>query len=547
MIGMIKYGAVQLECTRVNEVRRDVLLSPDGVDYWCTQVTVNVTAIWNPEATSYASILNGVPQMGRAFAGRTDRILFDYLSKPRRQLVLWTFDADGSRRIYLESPPSQRGNPLPSDVRNGPVCKVFSVRETFGIKTFEVHLQFVTWINHCYDNDSPIISHRFETTVDYDQDHFQTQTTRGTVLFNVGRLWLAQHSPDFYREQLFAPPEPNFARDHVNVQISSDNTQATYTVIDAERAFNLGHNSPATRLEATVTTWVSHGSLIEAAAQSAPAINQHLGAMMPQMSDAVGPFGFSYLGRQIGSLWNTATAVGGNVVGQLPEYYANFRARAHGGRTSKRDDLARLCMALAHSWLGEPTFFGMAYRTEVILTQSVAQTPFVELDMTLRWSESTMIRLAGVIGPPGSLAAIIGSVIGLQGKTKEFLASFYTDSQGLAYTQDVTHLEGDPRLNCSQDPIGNRHMNTGEVKVPRVHGTVWGNPNPNSPFKDCRGPGDLKYIITAALLGQCDVPDQNPPTSIYGVPGVQPPASGIYTVPNVTITPLESAQPLKQG
>lgn len=530
MIGIVKYGDIQLECIRVNEVRRDVMLSPDNVDYYCTQVTVNLTAVWNPNATSYASLVGGVPQVGMAGAGRTDRMLFDYLSQPRRKLLMWTYDLDGSRRTYLESPPNSGRGTLPSDVKNGPICKVFSVTETFGVKTFDVNLSFTTWINNCYDKTSPIISHRWETYIDYDEDHFQITTTRGTCLFNVGRLWMAGQTPDMYREQLFTAPHPNFARDHVNVQISSDNTQATYTVVDRERPFNLGSHSPATRLEATLTTWVGHGSAMQAIANSAPSIHQHhmqMAATAPLL--AIGPAGVAAWGvNAFRGMFGVGSTVLGNTVAELPKYYANIKVRAHGGRTTRRYDLAKLCLALAHSWLGRPTFFNLANKTEIILTQDVAGK-FVELDMTLRWSDSIIPQLAGIAGPAASLGAILGSALTINGKVSRFLTGFYADNPGeiseAPFSENLARMENDPTLNLTQQGIYNRPMNTGqESPVQAV--------NLSTPYRDSRGPGSLQYVLTQALLGQCETPPP-PPDLIYGQPTT--PRDGIFTVPTVPI------------
>lgn len=533
MIGTIKYGEVELDCTRVNNIQRVVELSDDGVDYICTRVTVNVTAVWNPAATSYDRVdAAGVPQSGPAFAGRTDRMLFDYLSQPRRQLVLWTYDQDGSRRVYLESPALFRGRPLPSDARNGPVVKVFSVTETVGIKLFDVHLEITTWVNNCDEKESPILSHRWETTIDYDRDHFQVQTTRGQVIFNVGRLWQAGQTPDMYREAFMGvAPHVNFARDHVNVRVSSDNTRADYTISDVERPFSLGEKSPATRLEAMLTTWMEQGSGPEAAAQSAPTASAAFGSLVPGMGDLISPY--NWLARNAQGAWGLSTTLAGNVSGQLPKYRASITCRAHGGRTSSRYDLARLCLGVAHHWLGPPDFFAAASRSEVILTQDVAGK-FVELRLTLRWSDDLLVRLAGAVGPVGSLGVIFGRLFDTNRRPGEFLLSYFEDLEtGQPWTENspANGFEGASDLHLTQQPKGNRPLNTGQTAV--------GTPiNPGSPYRWTRSPGSLQHVLTAALLGQCEVPAS--PPRYAGTP-LPTPSNGRFRVPR------GDSEPMRQG
>lgn len=528
MIGTIKYGDVQLEITRINDVRSDVVMSNDGVDRTCTQVTVDMNCIFSPSATSYFGVNGFLPSSGGdAHAGQTYRALFDYLSEPRRVLKMWTLNQSGQRVTFLESPATLNGRPLPSDFRHGPICKVFNIVETFGIKTYDIHLQFVTWVNNCYDGDSPIVSHRWETYIDYNEDHFQTTTRRGTTVFNVGRLFQANLSPDHFREQMFMPVARNFTRRHVNVQVASDCSQANWTTIDVEEPFNLGTGSPATRLEANLTTWVQHGSFGNALGEAAPQINNNLTPSWWELGvslvPGVGPWAAAGMWGFRNSM-NSGAAVLGAAAGQLPHYYASITVRAHGGRTSRRFDLGNLCFALAHTWLGRPTFFNLATNTEVILTQDVAGK-FVELRLTMRWSDSILPRLAGIAGPVGSLGAIAGTVLSADSRANSFLSSFFCNPDGGPFSENEAAMENIPTLNLTQQAIGNRPINTGQGGA--------GQPvNLNTPYLNSRGPGDLEYILVAALHGQCEPPAL--PGRGQGFPPVVP-SDGRFTVPTGTI------------
>lgn len=511
MIGYIEYGAITLDLTKVNDVRREVIFSEDGVDYLYTQTTVDVIATLNPKATTYANLIANIPRKGRAFAGITARVLEDYLATPRRTLKMYTYDEGGRKVVYLQSPPSSSPNArgvittLPSDARNGPVCKVFTIQETHGVRTWIMHLQFTTWINNCYDKTSPIISHRWNRSVNYDDQYRAIATTTGIVVFNVGRLWQANQSPDFYRQQFFHAPPESFAREQVNVSIDSDNCTARYTVIDGERFFNLGSDSAAVKVEASLTTWYGMGSMINAIANAGPAI----GAVPPGVGqfafpglDMLGPLGMLVgMGRRA---WGAVENIGANAVAELPKRYANIKVRAHGARNSPRRKLFELCNAIAFSRLGHPSLWNMANRSEMIVSQQLDDT-FVELDFTLRWMDQTIVQMAGIGGPLAALGTIgLYTVVNDAGRGwlgSYFPQTVFGDVDGndtnemtfppgpLAPAGSTPPYPGRPLLSQKRLTT-NRPMNT--VSAVDVHS---------------RGLGYMKKLLTQALsVGPCSIP-----------------------------------------
>lgn len=528
MIGKIMYGAVTLDLSKINDVVRTPIFDDSGTDYVCTQHDVDVICTLNSEATSYINLVNNVPQAGKAYAGRTDRILSDYLSTPRRVLKMWAYDFDGSRVTYLESPPQGQGRvgALPSDVRNGPKCTVFAVHgaDVHGAKTWVLHLRFTTWINNCLDGSSPILSHRWERNVDYDDQYRAIATTRGTVIFNVGRLWGSGFSPDHFRSQFFQPPADNMARAHVNVQIAADNCTAHYTVVDGERFASLGTTNPldaskphpATNLEADLQTWYTQGSAYAALAQTAPVIwNEAL--------QAVGPGGLvDFLWRPFAAGGRVGVALAGNLQSQLPTYFTKISVRAHGARNSARGDLAKLCFAVAFSRLGNPSFFSMANRSEFVMMQRLHDS-YVELSMTLSFKDQIFTQLAGIAGPPGAIGAALGLLLANDNGRRYMEAYFPVQNAADDPTGNNTYVRppdhalplnlagellqelrdaaaniraavanppdfppGPPLL--SNKPIGNHPMNNNPAQGGATHN---------------RGIGYMKALITQALLGQC--------------------------------------------
>lgn len=514
MIGQIQYGIVRLELTKVNSVSREVILSDDGVDYLYTQTTVDVIATYNPAATSYRSVQGNFPVTAPGeFAGRTDRVISDYLAQPRRKLLMWTYDKDLSKRVYLESPPGSPPNNLAGDAKNGPVCKVFSVQEVHGARTWIMHLQFTTWVNNCYDSTSPILSHRWERNIDSDEQHRAIATTTGTVVFHAGRLFSENQSPDFYREQFFQAPPINFAREHINVNVSSDNTMCRYTVVDVERFFNIGGPndpfgvSPAVKVEASLTTWCSIGSMINVAAAAAPSVGSAIGGLLPQRYEI--PGSVFWWGRQASSAWNIATNAATSAVDQLPKYYANVKVRAHGARDSSRKSLADLAMAIAFSRLGSPTFWTMANRSEMVMNQDLADT-FVEFDLTLRWMSQTWFALLGALGPVPAATSMIPLL--LQDKVSQRFFNEYLPRGGTPnnpngnntyMTQNAENGVGQPNEYQAGRPLLDQNVRNLAASLKRNRPV-----NAASPAdENSRGVGYMRKVMVQALKGDpCDIP-----------------------------------------
>lgn len=496
MIGTIWYGAIQLEMTYCDLARRPIL-SSDGTTYLYTEYVFDVLAIYNPAATSYAEAGQNdwAPNRANRFAGETDVAIRDYLAQPQRVLTVKHGDNAGQNQIFLQSP-IQNPKRQPTDAKNGPVCEVMSVKEHHGTKTWIMHLRFKTWVNECTDSASPILSHRFVKTVDVDEDYFTTIITSGEVVFNVGRLWAANQSPDFYRSQFFAAPPGNFKREKINVEVSSDNTTAKYTVIDREMAFNLGTNSPATRVEAYLTTGYSQGSLAQAGAAAA-------GAALRIAAEAGFSTNFDPIhdgGILVGVGARLASAAGEIVSANLPKYYATIVVRAWGSSTSRRLDLLNLAVGIAYAKIGTPNFVLRANTSDFVVLQELTGK-YVEFTMTLRWSDEVMLAIAGVAFLGGAVASNFATQVtqqlanrlGSSGAT--FYRSYFPENDNLT----TTALPGVPASQVTQDPIGNRPPGAG------ITGGLAG-PTVYNADLYTRGKYIERLIVEGLSGGQCENP-----------------------------------------
>ena len=549
MIGKIQYGDVILDVSKVNDVRRDVCLSDDGVDYLYTATTIDVTCTLNPNATSFANLIGAAPVAGRAFAGRTDRVLQDYLSTPRRTLIMWAYDADGRKVVYLQSPPSgnagRRARILESDAKNGPICKVLAVNgaDVHGGKTWMLHLIFQTWINNCYDKESPILSHRWERNVDYDEQYRAIVTTRGKVVFHVGRLWNNQQSPDHYRQQFFQPPPANFAREHVSVDVASDNTTATYTVVDGERFFSLGATSPAVKLEATLMTMVEHGTLGNAMANAAPQVSNSLFGMAQNAFPSILTFSPSQV---IGHGMSGISAMAGSVASNLPTYTASISVRAHGAKNSQRKELYKLCLAVAFARIGEPTFFSRANRISTRVTQKLDDT-FVEVNMSIGWYAHTLVQLTGVLGGYPAMLASFGVGALTDAQRKSFLDSYFSDVSDRNINGNDTAIRSNVGLGGLPEELQSLRFTAGGVdqgflklitQDPSVGNRPMNQPSktdaPQPDIANSRGIGYTRVLMAQALLGDlCTIPPMPGQWDAAGIRNPTVPVLNVPFLPNV--------------
>jgi hypothetical protein len=499
MIGTVQYGGVELELTWC-ELDRKPVLSDDGTTMECVEYIFDVLTVYNPAATAYDAKnirANNVPfKNNKSFAGSTDIALREYLSQPRRKLIVKYGDAAAEFPTFLESPRRGPSGDVPTDAKGGPFCDVMSIKEHFGTKTWLMHLRFRTYVA-CGDSPSPILSHRFRKTVDIDQDYYTTIITEGEVVFDVGRLWDAEQSPDFYRSQFFTAPPGNFKREHINVDISSDNSTAKYTVIDRSQAFNLGTSSPATRVEAHITTGYSQGSRINATASAVGNAGQAgINALQNISTDPIHDAGVA-----IGFIGNAA---GGGVAAYnsvAPRYYVSATCRAWGSETSRRRDLLNLCFGIITARLGTPDFFSQSNTTEITVSQEITGK-YVEVNMMLRWTQEAMVRIVRSIVPGQDPVGAWDGLLGSNGA--RFYRRFFPIVEAIP-TLPVGPF-GTATASLSQLPIGNRPPGAGVPNGTNVDGSPIPGPNLYT-----RGPGYLQKILVGALSGQCE----NPP--IIGV------------------------------
>jgi hypothetical protein len=503
MIGFVDYGVVRMQLTKVNEVLQRPILSEDRTTYLYTEQSYSFICVFNPAATAYSGVnaTTNFPNVSPgAFPGSTTASVTGYLSQPRLKLKVYYYDQNGAAQTLVSSPGpntvSGGKGDLPCDANNGPVCEVLNIVETYGVRTWIIHCKFTTWINNCNDI-GPMLSHRYTMRETIDDLYVPTIITEGVVTFNAGLLGAAFETPDYFRNNFFWRVAGNFRREHIEVQVSSDNTEAYYTTVDKYQYFNLGPNSPAIKIDADLTAGWSRQSLVNtgvnlggvAANTFATSVSASASAAWGVLTENPGQVfsaGMALLSNQVQFPINAARAG----LGAVPQYRANVVVQAWGQPTSARVNLMQMCLAIAYAKLGvTQAFINTTAQHEVIINQKLSEK-YVRVDITLSWSQEAILAINVVsINPLGNAIALVF------GSSAPFFGSFFPTNEGLnpiVAPSNITY-PGPSTGNgaaFTQDSIGN-------AEPCNFAGAI----NPWS-----RSRVNLRYLITGALQSQCQAP-----------------------------------------
>lgn len=267
-------GMIQMEVVDTIQLARAPVLR--GPDYLYTRVVLQISAIYNPQATSYVlggQGANPIRQKGQ-LAPTTDVAIRHYLSQPRRQLIYEV------GKIRVHEVPERR---FPCDSANGPFVRAINVQEVKGLKTFLVTMIVEMHINECSNQTVPnaVLSNRWVRERDTDQDYYSTIITRGTAVFDASLLRGARAngldlSPDDYIDSLLHPIETGFRRNHIQVSVDEENLTANYVIIDREMPLSVVTDGKlgVSRIEAWHETGLTRDSLEAAALAGLAAIKE---------------------------------------------------------------------------------------------------------------------------------------------------------------------------------------------------------------------------------------------------------------------------------
>ncbi len=514
--------------------------STDGTTYLYTRWTIDVDTVFNPAANAFLPAadpdgpnapLPAADPIGLrdgTMPPDTDIALRHRLSQPRGVLIL----QDDDNRLILRSPESQVER---SDAYLGPWVEECDVTKIQGLKTWNIHLRIVTWVNECKNKRTitPLLAHRWTQFMDVDLDYFATRVTQGEAIFRVDEIVRLGRFPDEYRGDLFHSIPPTFKRGPIHVEAISDGSGVRYSFTDTEQPFDHGTNSPATRIEVYQTHWYAQTGIWQAAANGVGSvIGGAPGAY--RAGAAAGTTGTIASGSGIAAVGGLAAmSAGGAVVATIPQYSYHVMVRAWGDRNSNRAVIGDMAFAIALARVGP---VNTRFASEVIATHEVTGK-FVEVQITHKTGLEEGARSVVTIGQQIGAAVVDGFSLFGSGVAARTFAAEARRSEAARARADGAAAGGGPNLNgpaagaraealgirsrIQQAPFGGSGLGTEEVNVfvypgqSPIRGVITRAPIGNRPPPNSNGTRgtSLVAIVAQALSESCQLPPAPPPTA----------------------------------
>lgn len=254
----LEYNGVELHLYEIHQYERDTVYTPDRTDVLYIRHYLNLTCVYAPGGNPFgmsvkkgqqAEIRGGAligtrfnpnvgtfsrPEMSKSFDPRdgelpalTDKQLTVRLLQPRKLLKLTGYSSTGEEVVILRSEKDALNGPHPlgcvvveptGDAPN-------SLTLNFQIET---HLRPVTALQ----DPSPIISHRWTSTVGHDDDNYPTRTINGKIVFDVGAMSSLPVLARSFISQLIPPIPLGFRRTKPTAELGSDGATITYAIMD---------------------------------------------------------------------------------------------------------------------------------------------------------------------------------------------------------------------------------------------------------------------------------------------------------------------------
>lgn len=368
-MSVLVYNGVYLDMVDTQGISRQAIYSDDGTTYHWTLWTFDIIAVINQDATSYSAA--GVAAAAQSPVA-TDTGIRHKLMQPQKQLYYRVGDEN-----LLQCP----ANGYETDADNGPTPISFDILEIQGISTFLVRYRIECRVNECTGGSRPIIlSHRWQTRLEIDQDHFSTRIVQGVAVFRGDEVRSQNVNVDQFRRDLFHPIGQNMQRENVVVDVLSGGNAVQYSFVDREKAFNLGVNSVATRVEMFQSGGVYQPDV--AATTTSHIIGELQRGVDRNLQAAAGsttPQGGAFVAVGLANaVFASAVSLAKSI---LPRYFAHIVVRAWGNRNSKKSDLRRLAIGTALSKVGGPS---LLYATEAVLTEE-STGKYVTFEITHRY------------------------------------------------------------------------------------------------------------------------------------------------------------------
>lgn len=382
----LTYNDISMEVIRTNIVSRVAEYADDGMTKLWDKWTIDIKAILNPAATSYATIAGKPVAVGGdgELPGTTDNAIRHNLSMPRQLLTM----VAGGVKI-LESPgKTEGGQRMVCDCKNGPFPEVYSINSMIGSVYWEVGFRITTYVSECKnvdDSRNAVISHSWASAETIDDLFYSTIIISGEAILRADAMHWNSINADEFRRQFFFPVPDNFQREAIQVELSPDGTRLTYSFKDVARNLNLGRDSIIVRADIAQQGGISHGTTARAAMQAAP------GLAMATISAGLGLAQVS--GAGVGVYQGVMSAARA-IINNLPQYWFEVDVQLWGDRNARRSQLTRIALAIAQGQipLGVGGVSDVA-ATEIFIQHDRVKNNYVRVRYILSWGDDFRIPL----------------------------------------------------------------------------------------------------------------------------------------------------------
>lgn len=190
------------------------------------------------------------------------------MMRPRMSLS-YSFDNPGNTGIvspgnsgFPTNPPNPPNPPFPCDCQNGPLPDYCRIAAISGDKSAICYFGITTWLSEC---TKMLLSNRWQITEHRDREFYATRTIRGRLELRADIMNLnsglfiggvqSQQNADSFRRVVFPQCPAGFARDAIDMTVTSDGRSADYVLVDIEEPLAMGQvgYSEITRIEGEVT------------------------------------------------------------------------------------------------------------------------------------------------------------------------------------------------------------------------------------------------------------------------------------------------------
>lgn len=311
-MSLLQYGSESIQMGRILEYRTTSMLTPDGIDYICTETRLSFQGV-----VSFDLADGNVADQAEALCQR--------LRVPRQPLKLYlgTNESDSSLLMLESDAP---------DLRGGPFCDDASFRQFSGSRTVYITASFRIASHLCSDPPG-VMTNRWSMTHTLDDAYYTEQVISGELTINPQKVICADDVRDSCFKQI--PRGMQFVRGTFTQ--AADGLTLNYSIVFKEK-YQLPPG-PATDVRANYREETNTGGVVIASMSvdvSGPRSATKSDLMKIAAKITLSRFNFF---RGVGDTNNRDTFLGGHIEEAMHENHVGLFTRAQKAASITSDDM----------------------------------------------------------------------------------------------------------------------------------------------------------------------------------------------------------------